>query len=91
MEMATTTHTDRGATPFVLMAALLIDATESALDGLRSLEIRPIKTLIETVAGWQTRAKTRAHLADLDDRLLADMGLTRETVQMEITKPFWKA
>lgn len=29
-------------------------------------------------------------LLELDDRLLDDMGLTREQVMAEVEKPFWK-
>lgn len=85
--MATTTYTDRATSPFAPMAALLIDATATALDGLRSLEIKPFKVLSQ----WQARQERRAHLADLDARLIADMGLTQAAVDAEAGKPFWKA
>ena len=40
---------------------------------------------------WQTRAGQRTHLAELDERLLADMGLTRAQARAEAAKPFWRA
>jgi uncharacterized protein YjiS (DUF1127 family) len=40
---------------------------------------------------WQGRARQRAHLAALDDRLLRDIGLTRADVERELLKPFWRA
>lgn len=40
---------------------------------------------------WQARQLQRAHLAELDDRLLRDMGLTRSDVAREAAKPFWRA
>ncbi|WP_210426295.1 DUF1127 domain-containing protein [Marinobacter confluentis] len=34
--------------------------------------------------------RTRRHLAQLSDHLLADIGLTEEQRQAELLKPFWK-
>jgi len=45
----------------------------------------------DTVYEWQYRAAVRSRLATLDDRLLADIGLTREQVDAEACKPFWRA
>ena len=39
---------------------------------------------------WIDRSRQRKHLARLDDHLLSDIGYTREQVQVEISKPFWK-
>lgn len=39
---------------------------------------------------WQTRVDQRAHLAGLDDRLLRDMGMTRDDARTEAGKPFWQ-
>jgi uncharacterized protein YjiS (DUF1127 family) len=41
------------------------------------------------VAAWRSRARQRQALARLDDRLLADIGLTREPKMVECTKLFW--
>jgi uncharacterized protein YjiS (DUF1127 family) len=35
---------------------------------------------------WQQRQA----LAELDDRMLIDLGFTRDEVWAEVTKPFWK-
>ena len=40
---------------------------------------------------WLERARQRRHLAELDDRLLRDIGLSRAEVEHEISRPFWKA
>lgn len=40
---------------------------------------------------WQGRANERHFLAALDDRALADMGLSRADVMRETAKPFWRA
>jgi len=42
------------------------------------------------VSMWQKRAASRHVLARLDDHLLQDIGLTREVVQRELMKPFWR-
>jgi uncharacterized protein YjiS (DUF1127 family) len=41
------------------------------------------------VATWRALARQRRALARLDDRLLADIGLTREVQMVECSKLFW--
>jgi uncharacterized protein YjiS (DUF1127 family) len=41
------------------------------------------------VATWRSHARQREALARLDDRLLADIGLTREAQMVECSKLFW--
>ena len=40
---------------------------------------------------WQGRAAARFHHADLDDRVLRDMGMTRADAAREAAKSFWRA
>lgn len=40
---------------------------------------------------WHRRARQRLELTKLDDHLLDDIGLTREEVEAEARKPFWRA
>lgn len=47
------------------------------------------KTLV-TVKMWKARSRQRRQLGLLDDRLLKDIGLTRDDVKQEIAKPFWR-
>jgi uncharacterized protein YjiS (DUF1127 family) len=46
------------------------------------------------VLDWVRRraelARQRHALAELDDRLLQDIGLTRDDVASEVEKPFWQ-
>ncbi|HYS48153.1 MAG TPA: DUF1127 domain-containing protein [Xanthobacteraceae bacterium] len=35
------------------------------------------------------RSRQRGHLAQLDDRLLQDIGVTRAEAEAEAAKPFW--
>jgi uncharacterized protein YjiS (DUF1127 family) len=39
---------------------------------------------------WRRRARDRARLAELDDRMLHDIGLTRTDAEFLINKPFWR-
>jgi uncharacterized protein YjiS (DUF1127 family) len=39
---------------------------------------------------WRRRAGDRARLAELDDRMLKDIGLTRADAEFLANKPFWK-
>jgi uncharacterized protein YjiS (DUF1127 family) len=39
---------------------------------------------------WQQRAHDRHQLATLDDRMMADMGLSRADIDCEMRKPFWR-
>ena len=40
---------------------------------------------------WLDRARQRRHLAELDDRLLRDIGISRADVDHEASRPFWQA
>jgi uncharacterized protein YjiS (DUF1127 family) len=40
-------------------------------------------------ATWRSHARPHKALARLDDRLLADIGLTREAQMVECSKLFW--
>ena len=46
-----------------------------------------VARVVETLRTWYCRASTRRELRALDDRLLADIGMSRA----ETTKPFWQA
>ncbi len=49
-----------------------------------------ITRLFDVVMVWLERARQRRHLAELDDRLLRDIGLSRAEVDHEISRPFWR-
>jgi len=38
---------------------------------------------------WMERGRQRRALAELDDRLLGDIGLTRADARQECAKPIW--
>ena len=52
--------------------------------------LRLFGRLLDTVECWQQRHRQRTALAELDDRLLKDIGLTRADVAREVRKTFWQ-
>ncbi|MBM3535634.1 MAG: DUF1127 domain-containing protein [Alphaproteobacteria bacterium] len=49
-----------------------------------------VATIIERLAEWQERARSRVLLGRMDDRMLRDMGISRSDVDVEVAKPFWR-
>ena len=39
---------------------------------------------------WRRRSKDRAQLTALDDRMLADIGISRAEAEFLANKPFWR-
>jgi uncharacterized protein YjiS (DUF1127 family) len=39
---------------------------------------------------WIARSRQRHALAELDDRLFRDIGVSREAARHEAAKPFWR-
>jgi uncharacterized protein YjiS (DUF1127 family) len=50
-----------------------------------------VTRLLDAAMTWRDRARQRRHLAELDDRLLRDIGVSRAEVEGEISRPFWAA
>lgn len=46
--------------------------------------------LLGTLLFWHRNLRTRRQLAKLDERLLADAGISLSQRQAELSKPFWK-
>ncbi len=46
---------------------------------------------IELLMTWRQREADRAVLAEMNERDLRDVGLTRSEVLVEADKPFWRA
>ncbi|MBM3548600.1 MAG: DUF1127 domain-containing protein [Alphaproteobacteria bacterium] len=49
-----------------------------------------LATVVERLAEWQERARSRVLLGRMDDRMLRDMGISRSDVDVEVAKPFWR-
>ena len=72
---------ERNGTREIEMESL--NAHADAATTLRGAVRRPLKTL----RTWPGRARARRQLSTLNDRMLADIGLSR----VEATKRFWQA
>lgn len=59
--------------------------------GTRARRASAPRGVFGTLVAWQSRAEERHHLRTLDDRLLADMGMTPIDAVRESRKPFWRA
>ena len=46
--------------------------------------------IARTLREWRRRIHDRARLAELDERMLKDIGLTRADAEFLINKPFWR-
>ncbi len=46
--------------------------------------------VIDTILLWRKRSYQRHLLAEMDDRMLSDIGLERHDVLEETAKPFWR-
>lgn len=42
-------------------------------------------------ATWRRRIRERRELLRLDERTIRDLGTTRQAVEFEANKPFWRA
>jgi uncharacterized protein YjiS (DUF1127 family) len=51
---------------------------------------RGLRHWLALVLAWSARQRQRQALAELDDRMLRDLGLTPQDVRREIEKPFWR-
>jgi uncharacterized protein YjiS (DUF1127 family) len=56
----------------------------------RPRRFRVWPALVATLVLWRERRRTRQHFGHLDDRALADVGLTRAQQRSECAKPFWQ-
>ena len=49
-----------------------------------------LSSLAGTIVIWLNRRQGRRDLSELDDRLLADVGISRQDALREAGKPFWR-
>lgn len=64
----------------------LSHATHSLRDAMQ----HAIRATYATLLLWNDRQMQRNHLGELDDRLLRDVGLSRQDIRQETLKPFWR-
>ncbi len=64
----------------------------SAVRGAQSsIAERILAAPFTVLATWGERLKQRVDLAEMDDRMLKDIGVSRVDAQVEADKPFWAA
>ncbi|MGA8756244.1 MAG: DUF1127 domain-containing protein [Stellaceae bacterium] len=70
------------------------DARAHAPDTRRSSARTPVAgtatRMITRLGHWRRRSRDRAQLARLDDRMLADIGISRAEAEFLVNKPFWR-
>lgn len=67
---------------FMPLASLAVETTSAVLDGLRTVSVNPLNAVL----GFMAKRESRRQLAQLDDRLLEDIGLDRDQAIHEAKK-----
>jgi uncharacterized protein YjiS (DUF1127 family) len=88
---STTLRCDRAAPLHVDAFELYLRARRLRAQRLGDLLSRMVTRCLETLGDWHQRSLARRRLGELDDRMLRDIGLDRDQVQIETRKPFWHA
>ncbi|MEL6234656.1 MAG: DUF1127 domain-containing protein [Pseudomonadota bacterium] len=47
-------------------------------------------SVLRLVVRWADRATQRSRLVELDERMLKDIGISREDANIEARRPFWQ-
>ncbi len=72
-----------------------IDSPKVGIASVARLGLRrlgdPIGRALDRLLLWTERSGQRHRLAELNDHMLRDIGLSRANAMAEITKPFWRA
>jgi uncharacterized protein YjiS (DUF1127 family) len=76
-------------TPGEASGATVPEAIGAPLSAQRTIFARLADAAVAIVLSME-RVRQRRALAELDDRLLRDIGLTRADAWHEIRKPFWR-
>lgn len=50
-----------------------------------------LRVLLNRLGDWYVCARSRRHLAELDGRMLKDIGLSESDRRRECARPFWHA
>jgi uncharacterized protein YjiS (DUF1127 family) len=53
--------------------------------------VSSLMSTLEFVFGWFTRSNEHQMVADLDERTLRDIGISKADVYREALKPFWRS
>lgn len=72
--------------PLAPLDSLFVDFTDGMLRGIARIFREPAEAALRA----HSRARQRRHLAQMDDRLLRDIGIDRAQAMAEADKPFWR-
>ncbi len=68
-----------------------VDAATHSLSHPRRLAGGELYVWAGAIRTWLQCSRQRRALAELDDRMLRDIGVTRSQARREAAKPFWSA
>lgn len=69
---------------------MLRNPSAAATTAIRTIEPTQFGHLLTMAQSWLERRRSRRTLAQLDERLLRDIGLTPSEAIAESAMPFWK-
>ena len=69
--------------------ALLPSALPSGRKALATVLEDTVIRFFDRVLAWHEEARSRHDLAQLDDRMLSDIGISRATAEQKASVPFW--
>ena len=72
------------------MTSLSMTTETMPRGSLLTMATAMLATMLAAVAGWRSRTVSVRALAELDDRMLRDIGMTRSEWRREISKPFFR-
>tara|TARA_R110002096_G_scaffold189927_1_gene370734 strand:- start:995 stop:1240 length:246 start_codon:yes stop_codon:yes gene_type:complete len=61
-------------------------ATYSLVERIEAL----VQMISNTLSQWASRSRDRRHLASMNERMLQDIGLSRGSLEIELSKYFWQ-
>ncbi len=74
----------------MVIRSLIADQVPALTAPPSHLRPRAKRRWLRIPVAWIDRSRQRRALAELDDRLLRDIGLTRAEAREEATQPFWR-
>ncbi|MEQ8813983.1 MAG: DUF1127 domain-containing protein [Thalassobaculum sp.] len=76
---------------FLIATARPMFGASAVCGAQSSIAERILSAPFAVLATWGERLKQRATLAEMDDRMLQDIGVDRSVARAEADKPFWTA
>jgi uncharacterized protein YjiS (DUF1127 family) len=74
--------------PYTMSLQTTLRPTRAATQPSRRNSV--VQRVMGLLRRWRERAHSRRRLYELDDHILRDIGLTRDALLREATRPFWR-